>query len=165
MDRLFRRRDAEARRDRTADLEPIRVYAPDIVVAGWTTPFGERITDLLHRGESVPFLPDGADPADPDSWLDLVPSSVLIVVPPPHVSPPEKRIHRQTQQVGLRVGPYRVTGTAHLRPGFEQDLVLRATQPFLPLTDASVTTEDPPWEVRYDVVIVNLGAAEELREL
>jgi hypothetical protein len=163
LDRLFRPREAKpAPKLSPPGLEPIRVYARDIEVSGWVTPSGERITDILHRGEPLSFLPEAADASDPASWLELQSASVLIVVPPPHTSPPERRLHRQTQQVRIRVGPYVVVGTAHLRPGFEQDLMLRATQPFLPLTDAYVSSE--AGEVRYEVVIVNLGEVEELAE-
>ena len=132
------------------------------MVAGWVTPAGERVTDLLRPGSLMTFLPDGADPDDPESWLGLVADSVLFVVPPPHISPPARRIHRQTQRVRLRVGDYTLYGTAHLRPGFEQDLMLRATQPFLPLTDAIVVS--PEGETRHEVVIVNLSEVEELAQ-
>ena len=140
----------------------MRVYTRDIEVTGRVRRTDERVTDILHRGEELPFLPDGADPGDAGSWMGLAPKSVLLVVPPPHTSPPEKRLHRQTQQVVIRIGTYLVTGTAHLRPGYEQDLFLRATQPFLPLTDAVVASA--AGQVAYDVVIVNLGEVEELRE-
>lgn len=162
MDRLFRRPGGRPRSPERPALEPIRVYARDIEVVGWVTPAGERITDLLHRGAELTFLPDGANPDDDDSWLTLVAESVLFVIPPPHVSPPEKRLHRQTQRVRLRVAKYTLYGTAHLRPGFEQDLMLRATQPFLPLTDAVVVSDEG--ETRHEVVIVNLSEVEELAE-
>jgi len=162
MDRLFRRPGGQPRPRERPALEPIRVYARDIEVAGWVTPAGERVTDLLQRGTELTFLPDGADPDDPDSWMSLIAESVLFVVPPPHVSPPEKRLHRQALRVRLRLGTYTLYGTAHLRPGFEQDLMLRATQPFLPLTDAVIVTEQG--EARHEVVIVNLSEVEELAE-
>jgi hypothetical protein len=161
MDRIFRRPGGPRPPERPT-LEPIRIYARGIEVAGWVTPAGERVTDLLQRGTELTFLPDGAKPDDPDSWMSLIAESVLFVVPPPHVSAPEKRLHRQTQRVRLQVGDYTLYGTAHLRPGFEQDLMLRATQPFLPLTDATVVSERG--EVRHDVLIVNLSEVEELAE-
>ena len=163
MDRLFRRRKAQPAPEPPS--ERIRVYARDMEISGWVQPSGERITDILRRGGELAFLPDGADASDPDSWLSLVSDSVLVVVPPPHVSPPERRLRRQTQRVRVRVGQYEVTGTAHLRPGFEQDLMLRATQPFLPLTDATLATESWPEVLPYDVVIVNLAEVQEISEI
>ena len=163
LDRLFRREPEAVEPAGEPPLEPMRVYTREIEVSGHVRPTEERITDLLQRGDELPFLPEGADPADPGSWVTLAPKSVLLVVPPPHVSAPEKRLHRQTQEVIVRVGPYLVAGTAHLRPGFEQDLFLRATQPFLPLTHAVVSSE--AGDVGHEVVIVNLGEVEELREV
>jgi hypothetical protein len=166
LDRLFRRPDQAATQERETDderrLQPLRVFTRDLEVSGWVPPADERMTDILQRGEELAFLPEGADPDDHASWMVLSPRSVLLVVPPPHVSPPEKRLHRQTQQVVIRVGQYVVSGTAYLRPGYEQDLFLRATQPFLPLTAAVVA--GPMGQTAYEVVIVNLGEVEELRE-
>jgi hypothetical protein len=163
MDRLFRRRKAQPAPEPPS--ERIHVYARGMEISGWVQPSGERITDILRHGGELAFLPDGADAADPDSWLSLVSDSVLIVVPPPHVSPPERRLRRQTQRVRVRVGQYDVTGTAHLRPGFEQDLLLRATQPFLPLTDATLATDGRPGTQSHDVVIVNLAEVQEITEI
>jgi hypothetical protein len=162
MDRIFRRQAETAEPTGGPALEPMRVYTRDIEVAGHVRPSTERTTDILQRGEELPFLPEGADAAEPGSWVSLAPKSVLLVVPPPHLSAPEKRLHRQTQQVVIRIGRYLVSGTAHLRPGYEHDLFLRATQPFLPLTDAVIATD--AGEVHHEVVIVNLGEVEELRE-
>ena len=161
VNRLFGNRESTPSEAAPA-LEPIRIYTRDIVVAGWVQPSDERMTDRLHRGQELAVLPEGADPSAAESWISLAASDVLMVIPPPHVSPPEKRLHRQTQQVLVRIGQYVVSGTAHLKPGFEQDLFLRATQPFLPLTDAVIAIEDG--EAPYDVVIVNLAEVEEMRE-
>jgi hypothetical protein len=53
-----------------------------------------------------------------------------------------------------------VTGTAHLKPGAEQDAVLLSIQPFLPLTDVTMASTEHPWPETYGVVIVNLRHAE-----
>jgi hypothetical protein len=53
-----------------------------------------------------------------------------------------------------------VTGTAHLKPGAEQDAVLLSVHPFLPLTDATIFSSEHPWAETYEVVIVNLRHAE-----
>lgn len=162
MNRIFQRSETPTTQEPPPQLQPLRVFTRDLEVVGWVPPTEERMTDILQRGEELAFLPEGADVDDQASWMTLSPKSVLLVVPPPHVSPPEKRLHRQTQQVVIRVGQYLVSGTAYLRPGYEQDLFLRATQPFLPLTGAVVA--GPMGQTAYDVVIVNLGEVEELRE-
>lgn len=165
MDWLFRRRSApEPPEVEPPELQPIRLYSSETVFAAWVHPAGERITDILQRGDELAVLPDGADYRDPDAWLVVNPDALLAVVPPPHVSPPELRLHRQREAVQIRTGPYLISGTAHLRPGQEQDPFIRATQPFLPLTDALVQRDDDPPE-QFDVVIVNLRLMEDFREV
>jgi len=141
-------------------LEPIRIYTDDAVFDGSVMTGGERMTDILQRGDELSFLPQGADRDLPEAWVGVLTSQVRIVVPPPHVSPPEQRQPRERQQVTLRIGDYRVTGVAHLRPGLEQDVYLRSTQPFLPLTEATLMRADGSDPQAYEVMIVNLRWAE-----
>lgn len=145
-------------------LLPILLYTADLVVPGRCDPGEERVTDILSRGDELPVLPDGRDPHDPGHWLSVDTDSVLLIVPPPHVSRPELRVHRHRQEVLVRIGPYLVTGTAHLRPGEGEDPFLRATRPFLPLTDAVVEQPGQPPE-RVEVIIANFRKIEELREI
>lgn len=140
-------------------LEPIRIFADDAVVDGWVTPGGERLTDLL-QAEELTFLPDGADRDRPGAWVQMVTSRIQLVIPPPHVSAPERRLPRERQKVALRTGGYRVTGIAHLRPGVERDVFLRAIHPFLPLTEVVVARADGSDPQAHDVAIVNLRWAE-----
>jgi hypothetical protein len=141
-------------------LEPIRIYANEAVLDGWITTDGQRVTDLLQHNEELAFLPAGANRDRPGAWIRVATNSMLLVVPPPHVSAPERRQSRERQEVTLNTGPYRVTGIAHLRPGLERDVYLRASQPFLPLTSATVIETDGSGPVEYEVVIVNLRWAE-----
>lgn len=161
---LGRRRTSEPPKVELPELQPIRLYSSDTVFAASVHPGGQRITDILQGGHELLVLPDGADHLDPEAWLAVNPDALLAVVPPPHVSPPELRLHRQQEAVEIRSGPYRISGTAYLRPGQENDPLLRATRPFLPLTDALVQRDDEPPE-RFDVVIVNLRLMENFREL
>jgi hypothetical protein len=64
--------------------------------------------------------------------------------------------------VQISAGDLRVTGTAHLRPGEQDDPMLRATRRFLPLTDAAFRRGDGP-EERAEVVIVYLRRTSEFR--
>jgi hypothetical protein len=141
-------------------LEPIRIYADEAVLDGSVTTNEQRMTDILQHAEEIEFLPAGADPNRPGAWIRVPTTRMLLVVPPPHVSPPERRQSRERQEVTLNSGGYRVTGIAHLRPGLERDVYLRATQPFLPLTSATVMAADGSSPVEHDVVIVNLRWAE-----
>jgi hypothetical protein len=142
------------------DLQPIRLFLAEMMLDASVDPGEERMTDVLNRGGEVPVLPAGADPSGPESWMALPVSELLMVVPPPHVSPPDKRAERERRQVWLRVGDWEVAGIAHLKPGAEQDAVLLSTQPFLPLTGVTMRSADYPVPETYDVVIVNLRYAE-----
>lgn len=165
MDWLLGRRSvSEPPKVEPPELQPIRLYSSETVFAASVHPAGERLTDILQRGDEVLVLPEGADHQDPDAWLAVNPDALLAVVPPPHVSQPELRLHRQRESVQIRTGPYRISGTAHLRPGHEQDPFVRATRPFLPLTDALVQRDDEPPE-RFDVVIVNLRLMEDFQQV
>jgi hypothetical protein len=164
--RALSAQEGEAARPAIAEpvLGPIHIVTRDADAVGWFAPRGERLTDILQRGDQLIFFPEHARREPAKSWMRVTTDALLFVVPPPHVSPPERRLHRQRQGVLVRVGPYTITGTAHLRPGFEHDLWLRSTQPFLPLTEALVT-RGPEEPRRFDVVIVNMREAEEFREL
>lgn len=159
-----RRRTSESPKVELTELQPIRLYSADMVFAASVDPAGERITDILQRGQELLVLPEGADHQDPEAWLAVNPDALLAVVPPPHVSPRELRLQRQREAVQIQSGPFRISGTAYLRPGQENDPLLRATRPFLPLTDALVQRDDDPPE-RFEVVIVNLRLIEDFREL
>ena len=141
-------------------LEPIRIYTDSAELDGWVMTGGERMTDILARGDELSFLPRGADRDRPEAWVALFPNDTRIVVPPPHVSDPEQRQPRDRQEVTLTIGEFRVTGIAHLRPGVERDVYLRTTQPYLPLTEATLMRTDGAGPQQYEVVIVNLRWAE-----
>jgi len=141
-------------------LEPIRIYTDDAVFAGSVSTEGQRLTDILQHNDELSFLPEGADRNSEAAWVLLPTVKTLFIVPPPHESPPEQKQPRDRQEVTLNIGAYRITGTAHLRPGLERDVYLRATQPYLPLTDATVMPADGSSATALDVVIVNLRWAE-----
>jgi hypothetical protein len=145
--------------DPTAQLEPVRILTPELTLDGFVAPTGQRVTDILLRGQDLAFLPGGADPA-PGNWIQISPSDLLIVIPPPLPRARGWQEPMQLANASARVGPYRVSGTAHLRPGETLDDDFRARQPFLPLTGASITAADGSVEA-VDVAIVSLDNASE----
>jgi hypothetical protein len=140
-----------------ADPEPIRLILEDADVTGWVRTEGQRMTDILQAGEPFSFMPAGGEPGQ---WTEIFPDDVVLAVPPPHVSPPEQRLPRNQHEVMIRAGAYGVVGTAHLRPGEQDDPILRATRRFLPLTDATFGHENGLDE-HAEVVIVNLRRTSE----
>lgn len=137
----------------TADggLEPIRIITEEADRTGWVHTQGQRMTDILSAGEPFSFLADD----DLTHWTDVLPDETVIVVPPPHVSEPGLRLPGTKHRALISAGGYQVSGTALLRPGEQDDPILRATRRFLPLTEASFARGDAPAETA-DVVIVNL---------
>lgn len=158
----FSRNRADEPEPERGRLERIRIITREAEIHGFVASGGERITDILQRGEVFSILPELAAP-EPASWLQISPSEVQLVVPPPHVSPPERRLVRQLRDVFVRIGSYEVRGTAHLMPGAEQDVLTRSAHPFLPLTNAALFAEGTTEPERLDVVIVNLRETSEYR--
>jgi hypothetical protein len=150
-----------SRRDqaRGSQLESVRIFTPELALDGFVAPTGQRITDILLRGQDLAFLPAGASAA-PDKWVRIAPADLLAVIPPAIAAP-----HREWQQsrrqieAFAEVGPYRITGMAHLRRGETLDDGFRARQPFLPLTSATVQRAGGEPQ-RVDVAIVNLDNAD-----
>ncbi len=142
-------------------LLPVRLITAETEIRGHISPGDERITDILQRGDTFRVLPQGARP-EPEHWLEISPDEIQIVIPPPLVSPPERRVARQAREVLIRAGSYEVSGTAHLVPGSEVDLVSRSSHPFLPLTDATLVSPGGEPE-SLDVVIVNLRLTSDYR--
>jgi hypothetical protein len=141
------------------DLEPIRLILEDGADhAGWIYTQGQRMTDILSAGEPFSFLSED----DMTQWTEVLPADTVLVVPPPHTSDDALRLPAHKHAVQISAGDLRVTGTAHLRPGEQDDPMLRATRRFLPLTDATFSRGDGP-EERVDVVIVNLRRTSEFR--
>jgi hypothetical protein len=149
--------------DAAAALDPIRIATDELELVGWVAPTGQRITDMLLRGQDLAFLPAGAQP-EPEAWISIAPADVLFVVPP---ALPEAHGWRSTTaavSVAIDIGSHRIEGAVHLPPGASLDARLTAERPFLPLTSASITVLAggvPP--ARHDVVIVNVARARELR--
>jgi hypothetical protein len=143
-------------------LLPIRLVTLEVEIRGHVSSGDKRITDILQRGDLFRVLPLGASP-DPGSWLEISPSEIQIVVPPPLVSPPERRLARQERTVFVRAGDYELTGTAHLAPGSEHDVLSRSSHPFLPLTAVTLVAPGAEEPEALDVAIVNLHLTSEYR--
>lgn len=141
------------------DLQPIRLYLAEMVLVASVSPGDERMTDILNNGGELAVLPHGAEGFQAQDWMFVQIDDLEMVVPPRHVSPPERRIERDRHEVRMRLGGWQVAGTAHLKPGAEQDALLLSTHPFLPLTDVTIWSPDGVPESQ-EVVIINLRHAE-----
>lgn len=144
----------------SGSLPAVRIFTAELELRGSIAPTGQRVTDMLLRGQDLAFLPDGASPS-PEAWISVAPDDVLFVVPPPLVNPPAPPDDYQLADVRLRIGNHRIIGLAHLRDGERLDAGLARRQPFLPVTRATIASDHAEPE-RVDVVIVNLGRSEGL---
>jgi hypothetical protein len=148
----------------SSSLEPIRIATDELELIGSVAPTGQRITDLLLRGQDLAFLPAGADPT-PDAWISIAPTEVLWVVPPPL---PDRRDWRPTAsrtRIFVQIDGHRIIGAAHLAPEAASAAAIAARHPFLPLTDASLATDGEPTPEDLAVVIVNLARAADVRQI
>lgn len=143
------------------ELDRIRIATDQLELVGLVARTGQRITDMLLRGQDLAFLPAGAEP-QPDAWISIAPGDVLFVVPPPLPSRPDWRPATATVRVAVRVGDVLIEGSAHLPPGTPTDRRLIERHPFLPLTSATIVREDRPAAEAVNVVIVNLARADEV---
>ena len=139
------------------DPQPIRLILEDVDLTGWVYTHGQRMTDILQSGEPFQYLPAGGDPSQ---WTEMFPDDVVLVVPPPHVSEPALRVHGNQTAVVIHAGTFRIAGTAHMRPGEQDDPMWRATRRFLPLTNATFGREDEEAQ-QAEVVIVNMHRTSE----
>jgi hypothetical protein len=130
---------------------------------------GLRISDLLNAAEGiVPSRPvSHEEPTTEGSrWLPLDLHATLLLIPPSRPTDARQRLHRPRQAVRLQVGPYVVTGRAHIPPGTQPTaFLLRHRRRFVPLTDAWIDgAPDERAAFSAPIVIVNLGSAESIRD-
>jgi len=119
-----------------------------------------RLSDILNQETDVRLeRTDGAAPP--------VLEGLLVLVPPPQEGDRARRLHRPGRAMRIRIGPYEVTGDAHVPPGAQPTGFLLRTSPrFVALTNATVrSTLGAIADRRVDVVIVNLERAERFRDL
>ena len=147
------------RASKAPHVQPIRLFLTEMILDGSVDPGGERMTDILNRGGELAVLPYGAEGFQVSDWMSVRIDDLEMVIPPPHVSAPEKRIERDRHPVRVRIGDWQLSGTAHLKPGAQADAMLLSTHPFLPLTDVTMWSPNGAPEMQ-DVVIVNLRHAE-----
>jgi hypothetical protein len=137
-------------------LDAIRIFTGLLELDGYVAPTGQRVTDILLRGQDLAFLPAGADSA-PENWIYVSPSDLQVVIPPPLRSRPDRLEATALIGVFVQVGAYEVTGAAHVRKGELLDEKFRRRHPFLPLTRAQIVRAGNV--SRVEVAIVNLGAS------
>jgi hypothetical protein len=136
----------------------------------------ERLTELVNREEALTVVRLDERPEDPaqpvemrpgQEWSHLEVGDVLIILPPPQVTDPQRRLHRPRQPVEIVVGRFVLTGMASVPPGAQAAaFLLRQNARYAPITRAAVRDSGlPGFEQRADVVLVNMRRVETIRDL
>lgn len=141
-------------------LAPVRIITEVLELTGFIAPTGQRVTDMLLRGQDLAFLPSGATP-EPENWVSVAPNDVLVVIPPPLAGRPSVPTEQQLANVVIEVGAYRVEGTIHLQPGDSVGAGLAARQPFFPVTSATLHRPGLAPEA-VEVAITNVARADRI---
>lgn len=138
------------------ERDPIAVFRVDGIVEGWIPKLEGRISDGLNDADRMRLrtpAPDGM----PGEWLELDLDDVVAVAAAPR-PPSAARVARRHHAVEIEVGPYRVSGIAHLPLGADPERYVSSTgRRWLPLTACTVANGDDEWAV--EVVVVNLEHA------
>jgi hypothetical protein len=136
----------------------------------------ERLTDLINREDFVPVvllesLPeDLSQPIEKRSdqqWSHLSVTDALLVLPPPQVTDPSRRLHRPRQPVEIVIGPFVVSGMVHVPPGAQAaGFLFRQNARFAAITRAAVRDSGlEGFEQRAEVVLVNMRLIETIRDV
>jgi hypothetical protein len=136
----------------------------------------ERLTDLINRQDILPVVLLDERPEDlsqpiemqaNQAWTQFLVWDALLVLPPPQVTDPSRRLHRPRQPVEVVIGPFVVSGLVHVPPGAQAaGFLLRQNARFAPVTRAAVRDSGlEGFEQRAEVVLVNMRRIETIRDV
>ncbi|MDQ3879956.1 MAG: hypothetical protein M3295_02595 [Chloroflexota bacterium] len=147
-------------------MEPVEIFTTETRVTGWFSTGGARLTDLLNerteiriwRPVSTGFGGEEADGgASGGEWLALRTADIVLAMPPDRAANRQVQVHKWARRATLSMGPFQITGSAHVPPGAEVSAYLvRLQQRFVPLTNVTIVHRDQTEsELTADVAIVN----------
>jgi hypothetical protein len=138
------------------ERDPIAVFRTDGIMEGWIPKLEGRISDGLNDADRMRLRTPAAD-GMPGDWVELNLDDVMAVAAAPR-PPSPARIARRHHPVEIDVGPYHVSGIAHLPLGADPARYVSSTgRRWLPLTACTVASGEDTWAV--EVVVVNLDHA------
>jgi hypothetical protein len=135
-----------------------------------------RLTDLINREDFLPVVLLDGQPEDlsqpiemraDQQWSRVSVGDALLILPPPQVTDPSRRLHRPRQPVEILIGPFVVSGMAHVPPGAQAaGFLFRQNARFAPVTRAAVRDSGREgFEQRAGVVLVNMRRIETIRDV
>jgi hypothetical protein len=177
------RKDKDAGEDAPAIVAaaPMRLAVVEFWAADQRTLAGVdlsrgRLTDLTNHEDYLRVMLLDEMPEDPSQpiemragqeWAQLSVGDVLLILPPPQPTDPQRRLHRPRQPVEIAIGPFRVSGMVHTPPGAQAaGFLLRQNNRFAPVTRAVLRDVGlDGFEQRADVVLVNLRRVDKIQDV
>jgi hypothetical protein len=120
-------------------MAEVEIYTPTGVVAGATArvPFsvdGPDLESTLAVGDARWYPIDGSAPSQRGD-IRLEPEEILLIV----TDEPDVTVHMNWFSISVDVGPYRVSGSIAMMPGFDPDRALtRPGTSYVPLREATI---------------------------
>jgi len=135
------REDAGTSSDRFGGsrLAEVEIYTPTGVVAGVTARVplsteGPDLSEPLAIGDARWYPLDGGKPTTRGD-VRLQPDEILLLV----TDEPDMTVHMNLYAITIEVGPYRISASIAMLPGFDPDRALtRPGGSFIPLRDATI---------------------------
>jgi hypothetical protein len=154
-----RRNQRQADEPGSVEPEPASV---DVAVTLWTASGSRQVEAVIPADTRLSDLLN--DPSA-GAMFDVPMDEILIVVPPEQPTDPTRRLHRPAQLVHLSVGPYEVSGSAHVPAGADAiAFLLRHGQRFVALRRATIEPVGGSAAAPlFDVALVNLSMAHSTR--
>ena len=100
-------------------------------------------------------------------WAPLSLGEVLLILPPPQLTDPQRRLHRPKQPIEIGIGTFVVTGMVHTPPGAQAaGFLMRQNARFAPVTRATVRdTGLEDFEQHAEVVLVNMRRIDHIQDV
>ena len=136
----------------------------------------ERLTDLINREDYLPAVLLTDQPEDfskpiemraGQQWSHLKVDDALLILPPPQVTNPLRRLHRPRQPVEIVIGPFTVTGMVSVPPGAQAaGFLFRQNARFVAVTRAVVRDGGlRGFEQHAEVILVNMRQVETMHDV
>lgn len=116
-------------------------YGEDCVLLGRLRMTGDRLTDQLNAQDEYEVLDLVAERLT-DGFASEVPAlliarnELLLVQATGPRGDANRRLRTRAYPIAAQLGPYRVHGQLHARPGVDPEVVIHRRAPMVPLTDA-----------------------------
>ena len=136
----------------------------------------ERLTDLVNREDYLPVVLLTEQPEDlskpiemraGQQWSHLKVEDALLILPPPQVSNPHRRLQRPRQPVEIVVVPFTVTGMVSVPPGAQAaSFLFRQNTRFAAVTRAVIRDRRlPGFEQHAEVILVSMRQVETIQDV